>query len=228
MAGFARFVRLVRVLVEHLKLGLHEDHAAERPRGGGRAFEHGVRKADRHIHHEVHDFVSSRRESIVEGAETVFEVSVELQLGREDAEVGVGVAIAAKMETGVGGLSRHHVVEGEDVAHQKTEHWEHVVELSGDDSKPQLVVDLCGVCFGFGKQLAVQGVFVFPAADELHNREPAGQRVADYPIDFLLDEVKYLLIGCGQHEQQLSRLEVMNDVHHFQDGAGTELAMAFA
>ena len=54
------------------------------------------------------------------------------------------------------------------------------------------------------------------------------QHSADHPVDLLLDQVEDLLVGDGEHEEQLAPGEVVDDVHHLQDRAGAELAVAAA
>ena len=55
--------------------------------------------------------------------------------------------------------------------------------------------------------------------------KPLGEHAADDAVDLLFDQVEHLLVGDGQHEQQLARVEVVDDVHHLEDRAGAQLAM---
>ncbi len=138
----------------------------------------------------------------------------------------MSLAVAAKVEERVRGLSGDHVVEREDLAHQIVEHREDVVGLTGHDPEAQLVVDGSGDRLLLRQELRVERILVLAAADEFQDGKALCQHRADHPVDLLLDQVKDLLVGHREHEEELAGLEVMDDVHHLQDGAGAELPVA--
>jgi len=126
----------------------------------------------------------------------------------------------------VRGLTRDDEVEGHDAALDVVENGKNVARAAGHDAKPNFVVDLRGADVGLRQELGVERIPVLSTTDELEYWEVVGQGGRHDAVDLLLDPLAHFLVCSRQHEQELARFEVVDDVHHLQDRTGADLPMA--
>ena len=143
-------------------------------------------------------------------------------------EVRLALAEAPEVEDGVDALAGHDVVEGQEPLRQIEKHRQDLVGAARDDAEAELVVDRRRRRVGLGQELGVERVLVLPPADELGDGEARREHPADDPVDLLLDQVEHVLVGHRDGEEKLASIEVMDDVHRLEDGAGAELPVPFA
>ena len=86
-----------------------------------------------------------------------------------------------------------------------------------DDAEAQLVVDRGRDGVLLREELRVERVLVLSPADELRDGKARREHAADDAVDLLLDQVEDLLVGQGEHEEQLAPVQVMDDVHRLED-----------
>ena len=219
-------VRRLGLAVDDLELADDEDDGAERPRARRGSFEELTREAHGHVDDEVDDPVVVGREDVV--ARCVVLIGAGLHVLEVRLEVLLLLAVALEVEDRVDALARDDVVERKELLLEKLDDREDVIALARHDPEAQLVEDLRGDGLALGEELRVERIFVLPAPDELGDRKALREHTSDDAIDLLLDEVEDLLVGHREHEQQLTPIEMMDDVHALQDRARAGLAVTAA
>jgi len=98
--------------------------------------------------------------------------------------------------------------------------------IPSDDSKTQLVIELC--CGGgpLGEQLRVRRIKVLTSTDKLCDGKSLAEHGTDYAIDFLFDEVKQIAVAHWKAEEQLPTCKMVNYLHGLQDRAGRDLTLS--